>query len=109
MIPTCRATSGRVNRWFRTEAFAQPPPFTFGNAGRNIVQGPGIINIDLSLSKRIPVRHGEKPRVPGRGLQRGQPSDLGMPNVNLSSAAYGRITSTRIDSRQTQLALRFTF
>ena len=34
---------------------------------------------------------------------------LGLPNINLSNAAYGRITSTRIDSRQIQLALRFTF
>ena len=32
-----------------------------------------------------------------------------LPNVNLSNAAYGRITSTRIDSRQIQLALRFAF
>ena len=31
------------------------------------------------------------------------------PNANLSSAAYGTISSTIIDSRQMQLALRISF
>ena len=74
--PNLPSDERTVDRWFRTEAFAQPPPFTFGDAGRNIVQGPGIINIDLSLAKRIPVGTARESRVPGRGVQRRQPSDL---------------------------------
>ena len=31
----------RVEQWFNTDAFVRPDAFTYGNAGRNIVVGPG--------------------------------------------------------------------
>ena len=34
---------------------------------------------------------------------------FGVPNATLSSAAYGQISSTIVDSRQMQVALRITF
>jgi hypothetical protein len=40
-------------RWFDTDAFAVPAPFSFGTAGRNIVMGPGFVNIDAGLSRRF--------------------------------------------------------
>src|SRR5437870_13065058 len=40
-------------RWFDTGAFAMPAPFTFGNAGRNIVYEDGEGNIDLSVTKQF--------------------------------------------------------
>ncbi len=42
---------------FNTCAFVDNTvPFTFGNAGRNIVRGPGFQNWDLSIFKMFPVR-----------------------------------------------------
>jgi hypothetical protein len=42
---------------FNTCAFADNTiPFTFGDAGRNIVRGPGFQNWDLSIFKMFPVR-----------------------------------------------------
>jgi hypothetical protein len=38
-----------VQQWFNTAAFARPDAFTYGNAGRNIVIGPGIFTTDMSL------------------------------------------------------------
>jgi hypothetical protein len=40
-----------VNRWFNVDAFTQNAPLTFGNAGRNIVTGPGFHNFDFSILK----------------------------------------------------------
>jgi len=40
-------------RWFNTAAFTTPPPYQFGNAGRNIIPGPGNELIDLALQKRV--------------------------------------------------------
>jgi hypothetical protein len=40
-----------VQRWFSTSAFALNAPLTFGNAGRNIVTGPGYRDFDFSLIK----------------------------------------------------------
>jgi len=40
-------------RSFNTEAFALPALRTFGNAGVNILRGPGIHNWDLTVAKRV--------------------------------------------------------
>jgi hypothetical protein len=45
-----------VDRWFNTAAFSDPAPFTFGNAGRNIIPGPGNQVIDLALHRRFVIR-----------------------------------------------------
>ena len=40
-------------RWFNTDAFVNPPDFTFGNVGRTLpdVRTPGTVNFDLSVIK----------------------------------------------------------
>jgi hypothetical protein len=40
-------------RWFDTSAFALPPFGSFGNAGRNILTGPGYQSINASLLKNL--------------------------------------------------------
>jgi len=45
-----------AERWFDTDAFAMPGPFTFGNAGRNIVYEGGERNVDLSLTKQFRIK-----------------------------------------------------
>jgi hypothetical protein len=41
------------SRFFNPAAFEIPAAGTFGNAGRNVIIGPGIRNIDAALSKSI--------------------------------------------------------
>jgi len=50
-----------VQQWFNTNAFALNAPLTFGNAGRNIVTGPGYRDLDFSLIKNTQL--GEKVKV----------------------------------------------
>lgn len=38
-------------QWFNPAAFAPPQPWTWGNASRNVVWGPGYSNWDISLMK----------------------------------------------------------
>jgi len=45
--------SPTVDRWFDTAAFATPAAFTYGDAGRNILYGPGRVNVDFSLFKEF--------------------------------------------------------
>ena len=44
------------DHWFNTTAFVMPAPYTFGNAGRNVVFGDGLVNTDVSLVKRNRIR-----------------------------------------------------
>jgi hypothetical protein len=39
-------------------AFSMPAPGTYGNLGRNALRGPSISQLDLTLSKRFPVKEG---------------------------------------------------
>jgi len=45
-------------RWFNTSAFVVPAPYTFGNAGRNGVRGPGFATFDVALSKQMAMPRG---------------------------------------------------
>ena len=40
-------------RWFDTSGFAANNPFTFGNAGRNLITGPGVVNLDFAVYKEF--------------------------------------------------------
>jgi hypothetical protein len=41
--------------WFNAAAFAEPAIGSIGTAGVNVMYGPGYINWDMSLGKRIPL------------------------------------------------------
>lgn len=57
--PDCHSlvNPGNPEHYIKTQCFALPNPLTRrGNAGRNILIGPSLVNIDASLFKNNPVR-----------------------------------------------------
>jgi hypothetical protein len=54
------ARLGTPSCWFNPSAFALPPPGQFGNAGRNILRGPGFAQFDVALQKAFQLREGAK-------------------------------------------------
>jgi hypothetical protein len=44
-----------TGHWFNEAAFAQPTPGTFGNSGRNSLNGPGLTNVNFSLGKSFAI------------------------------------------------------
>ena len=62
-----RSTGERVDRYFNTAAFSVPTvPGTYGNAGRNLLIGPGDTQTDLAVNRRF-VLPGEWGRFEFRG------------------------------------------
>jgi outer membrane receptor protein involved in Fe transport len=49
--PILSKSKRTLGQYFNTAAFQEPALGTFGNAGRNVVRGPGINNWDLSFFK----------------------------------------------------------
>ena len=84
-------------------------PYRFGTAGRNVVLGPGILELDASLSKSFAIT--ETSHLDFRSEFFNMPNHpiLGQPGGTVGSTAYGVITSTRLDSRQIQFALKLVF
>jgi Carboxypeptidase regulatory-like domain/TonB dependent receptor len=99
-------------QWFNTAAFAPLAPATFGNAGRNIVTGPGINNWDLSLFKNFNGILGgmESSRLQFRAELYNAFNHTQFTSVNtqLGSGQFGVVTAAR-DARSIQLALKLYF
>ena len=102
------------NEWYNPAAYAAPTTlYTFGNAGRNSLMGPGLGLVDLSLTKSFVIT--EKTHLDLKwdafnALNRqnlGQPTCPGAAFVDFSDA--GQICSIVDFRRRMQIGAHFTF
>jgi len=96
-------------RFFNPAAFAMNAPYTFGNARRNSIIGPRLVDLDMSLMRSIPLGERVVSELRWDVFNVANHPILGLPNATLSSPAYASISSTRVDSRQMQLSVRIVF
>ncbi|MEQ1947521.1 MAG: TonB-dependent receptor [Bryobacteraceae bacterium] len=97
------------DRWFDTSAFVMPKQFSFGNAGRNIVFGDGLVNLDISAQKIFRIREQVSLQL------RGEVFNV-LNNTNFADApgriaftsGFGRYFSAE-NPRQVQIALKLLF
>ncbi|MEP7365757.1 MAG: carboxypeptidase regulatory-like domain-containing protein [Acidobacteriota bacterium] len=104
-----------IRRWFDTSAFKEPGLLQFGNAGRNILQGPGTKQLDFSLFKKFPFGEARRLEFRAEFFNLFNTPQFNNPNGTLGSAAFGTITSAgspisfQRTSRQVQFGLKFYF
>jgi hypothetical protein len=100
--------------WFNTCAFVPPPAGQFGNAGRNIMTGPGLSNLDFSLYKNITLRR-EARRLQLRGevFNLFNHPNFDIPIHVLESPNFGDVLSANAfgnrPPRQIQLGIKYIF
>lgn len=97
------------DRWFNTDAFALPAQYTFGNAPRNLLRGPGRFNLDLALRKSFRLKSGVTAEVRWESFNITNHVNWGNPNTSFGSAAFGTISSTSGSPRQNQFAVKFNW
>ncbi len=82
--------------YFNTEAFTNAPfinnPLAPGNAGRNLVRGPGNINLDSSIFKEVPVMDRARLQLRMEAFNALNTPHFGNPDGNVSDGSYGAIT-----------------
>jgi hypothetical protein len=98
-----------VNRWFDPKAFSLPAPFTYGNSGRNILIGPGLVNFDFALVKSFAITEKVRLYFRGEAFNLLNKANFGLPNRSVDLAQAGVISGTFAPPRQLQLALRLAF
>lgn len=104
---------GSPNKYYDPNAFVVPLNGTYGNAGRDILQGPGLFDVDLSLAKRIPIRERLNLQFRAEFFNILNHTNFNAPNPIVFTAASGGasptaglITSTTTTSRQIQFGLK---
>jgi hypothetical protein len=113
------AVESKLGGYFNASCFTSPPIIgadgigtSFGNSGTGIVTGPGQANLDISFLKVVvsnwPI---EKSNLQFRAefynaLNHPQ---FANPDTNFTSPTFGVISSTSVNARVGQLALKFEF
>jgi hypothetical protein len=108
-----------LNNYFNASCFTTPPVIGadgigtgFGDSGTGIVNGPGQANVDLAFSKTIPVKWpSEGTSLQFRaGLYNAlNHAQFANPDTNFTSPTFGVISSTAVNPRVIQLALKLSF
>ncbi len=101
----------RLDEYFRTDVFSQPPAFTFGNSARVLpdVRGPGIAQWDFAVFKRTQIteRLGIEFRTEFFNLF--NTPIFRHPGTALGTPQFGVISGTRGVPRLVQFGLRVLF
>ena len=119
---------GTPSCWFNPNAFAVPAPGQIGNAGRNILRGPGFAQFDVALEKRFKLTEGTKITFGAEAYNLFNHPNFAVPSNTQSPLTLGgngdavfedaagnlaknvgRIFTTVGTGRQLQLDARFTF
>ena len=110
---TGQLIEGGPNQYFNPSAFIQPLPGTYGNVGRNILQGPGLTETDLSLTKVFSLSERLNLQFRSEFFNVFNHTNFNAPNPVVYAAATGGpfptagvITSTTTTSRQIQFGLK---
>ena len=109
MVGDPNAGPHTVEEWLSRDAFRRLDPVTeagqFGNAGRNIVRGPGYFNLDLVLARSFAWGAGRSVQLRMELFNAANRVNLGLPVNDLASPNFGRILEAG-PARVVQLGVR---
>ena len=95
--------------WFNPGAFAVPPAFTYGNAGRNSVYGPPMQTLDFALARAFRISERANFQFRAEAFNALNKVNLGTPNRFVNTPQFGTITMAMTPGREIQLSARVSF
>ena len=106
---TANCGDGNLTNCIDASAFTLPTQYTYGNAGRNILRGPGLVNVDFSLFKNFHLTERFNLQVRGEAFNLTNTPGFSNPNSTFNTSTFGSITSTANNNRQVQLGAKILF
>jgi hypothetical protein len=98
-----------IEHFFNTAAFSAPAPYTYGDAGRDTIVGPGNNIFDLALGRRFNVREGHTIQLRAESFNAFNHPNWGIPGNNPDFGPFfGRILTTG-QPRRMQFVVRYEF
>ncbi|HEV3036741.1 MAG TPA: carboxypeptidase regulatory-like domain-containing protein [Candidatus Angelobacter sp.] len=105
------ATPGTPGNQFFEPNFAAPDPNVITGSygsGRNILRGPGRVNLDMAFTKTTKITEHTAIELRAEFFNIFNHAEFSNPDTNLANLTFGQITSTA-DPRIIQFGTRFTF
>jgi hypothetical protein len=94
--------------WFNTTAFALPPFGSFGNAGRNILIGPGLQTVNVALLKDTILSEGKALQFRAEVFNALNHANFNLPDNFYGSPTFGKIQSAGAP-RRIQFGVKLLF
>ena len=103
--------SGQRNadHFYNAAAFSTPAPYTFGDAGRDILPGPGNAVVDVALHRRFAVRERKTIEFRAETFNLLNHPNIGIPGPYPDFGPFFGKAFSAGDPRRMQFALRFDF
>jgi hypothetical protein len=98
-----------ADHFFNTAAFSAPAPFTFGNAGRDTIPGPGNNIFDLALHRQFRIHEGHTIQVRAESFNTFNHPNWGIPGPYPDFGPFFGKIFTSGEPRRVQFALRYDF
>lgn len=98
-----------ADHFFNTAAFSNPAPYTFGDAGRDILPGPGNVVIDLALHRRFPITEQHTIEFRTECFNIINHPNIGIPGPYPDFGPFFGKAFSAGDPRRFQFALRYDF
>jgi len=106
--PKADCGGGKLLNCIDASAFALPAQFTFGNAPRNVLRGPGLFVTDMALVKSFPLRKEAAFQLRVEAFNVFNHANFLNPGSQFGTATFGRITAAQ-PMRQIVLGGRLLF
>ncbi len=101
--------AGHRTACIASSAFATPAAYTFGDASRNIMNGPGYENFDGSVFKEFPMTERARLQLRAEFFNAFNTPSFAEPNAVFATSSFGSLTSTSNNNRDIQFAGRIIF
>jgi len=104
-------------QWLNKAAFSTPAIGSLGNLGIGNIRGPGVIQLDLALSRTFRVHEMQSVQLRGEAFNLPNHLNPALPTTGLNSGTFGQITSdisgtsglSAGDYRVIQFAIKYAF
>lgn len=118
-LTTGGPVKSKLNGYFNASCFTTPPVIgadgmgtAFGNSATGIVDGPGQVNIDAAFSKSMALSWPDRKsslQIRAEFFNALNHPQFAAPDANFTSPTFGTISSTAVNARVGQVALRLAF
>jgi trimeric autotransporter adhesin len=104
-----------TKEWFNTAAFCAPGPTcvnaagsSYGDAGRDIIEGPGQITFDMAMSKTIVIKETRALEFRLQGTNIFNTAYFSSINTTVNAQTFGQVTGVA-NMRRMTMVIRFRF